>query len=356
MPQHRDVISIERDADQAVHLTIGQATEGGGSIPGGFSQLFNRVISSFTYARLPEAAKLVYPALVWMADHRRQFVIENRGYGEIARYAGVSRSTAQKGLARLIDAGLARLACPARPDGRGGLTANVYQLLVPIEGIDPMPAYEPPRTVSRTTPVPPKSTPPVRETAQPRPAKRQAAVPGNGRLYQEGESKNQQQPNAAAAKLAAAGIREPVLSNLTGQKSQEELLLRLKDWQTRNASGAKLGVAWLIASIQNGYELHEQTRREIDRDVRAMAATAHRLRELEREADEARRQQELESQVTELLESMSDEELEHWKAVVVAEFPALIKRPERVDARTNDRLRRLILGKLATLISPPTSS
>jgi hypothetical protein len=359
MSKHRDIISIEREADQHVQVTIGQhaphlgqQTDGGGSIPGGFSQLFNRVISTLAYAHLPEAAKLVYPALVWMADHRRQFVIENRGYSEIARYAGVSRSTAQKGLARLIDSGLVRLARAARPNGLGGLTANVYQLLVPIEGVDtyldqPARTDERPHTVSRDRGVPHRDTPPSRQPAHPSPAKQAVPVPRNGRYKQEEES---QDNNTARAQLAAAGVREPVLSKLIRENSQEELLLRLKDWQTRTAAGAKLGAAWLIASIRDRYELHESTRSQLDREKKLAAASAHRIARLEQQSREEQRQLEIERDAAALFESMSDEELAHWKQLVVEELPSMFRNPEKLDPRTHARLKRMILGKLAHLV------
>jgi len=364
MSKHRDIIAIERESDQEVRVTIGQnsndsfssgaTTEGGGAIPGGFSQLFNRVISSLSYAKLPEAAKLVYPALVWMADHRRQFVIENRGYTEIARYAGVSRSTAQKGLARLIDAGLVRLARAARPNGFGGLTANIYQLLVPIDGVDTSDVFEQPYTVSRERGIPRNSTPVSREPVRGSTAKRADPVPRSGRYKQEEELKNNN--SVAKSKLASAGIREPVLSRLASNNEEAQLLLRLKDWENRCKAGSKLGVAWLIASIQQKYDLHESTRAQIDQQSKSEAASAHRIKKLEQQADEDRRQKEIDDQVQIMFDEMSNEELAHWKGVVVAEFPSLIRNPERADPRANERLRRLILGKLCHLVSPPEKS
>jgi hypothetical protein len=364
MSKHRDIIAIEREADQEVRVTIGQnsadayvggqATDGGGAIPGGFSQLFNRVISSLSYAKLPEAAKLVYPALVWMADHRRQFVIENRGYTEIARYAGVSRSTAQKGLARLIDSGLVRLALAARPNGFGGLTANIYQLLVPIDGIDQPEFTERaarPHTVSRERGIPQGGTPLGREPVRLPTANRADPVPRSGRYKQEEELKNNN--SVAKQQLAAAGIREPVLGRLVGENDEEQLLLRLKDWENRRNAGSKLGVAWLIASIQQKYELHESTQEQLDQQSKSKAAAAHRIKKMEQQAAEDRRQKEIDDQVQVMFDDMSDEELDHWKGIVVEELPSLIRNPETANPRTHERLRRLILGKLVHLIAPP---
>lgn len=343
--KHRDVIAIERDGDQQVQVTISQPTEGGGAIPGGFSQLFNVVISTLSYAQLPEASKLIYPALVWMADHRRQFVIENRGYSEIARYAGVSRSTAQKGLARLIGCGLVRLVRPARPDGRGGLTANIYQLLVPIEGLEPPPTY----TDSRERGMPRNNIGVSRETAQRSTVNRHSSVPRIGRNIQEEELEHN---NKARQALADAGIAEPVLTKLVESKPEEELLLRLRDWKTRKKLGAKLGVAWLIASIRETYDLHEQTQCDIDNERKGSLATAHRLKQFDQERLAEEEQRKLDEQANRMLDEMSEEECEHWRKIVMSELPSLTRGLEKTDPKKEGRLRRLILGKLVHLIAP----
>jgi len=155
--------------------------------------------------------------------------------------------------------------------------------------------------------------------------------------------------------LADAGVAEPTLSRLVVEHAEDELLLRLRDWKNRTAAGSKLGVAWLIASIRHRYDLHESTREEVERRERDAAATGHRLRALEAEAAEERRQREVDARVTSMFDAMSDEELAHWKGVVVAEFPSLIRDPDRADPRAHDRLRRLILGKLVHLVAPPDS-
>ncbi|RYG62438.1 hypothetical protein EON77_22280, partial [bacterium] len=75
---HRDVIAIERAADQQVSVTIGAPTAGGREVDGGYSQLFNRVMSSGIYAELPLPARAVYTAMVYLADNQRYFVVDGR--------------------------------------------------------------------------------------------------------------------------------------------------------------------------------------------------------------------------------------------------------------------------------------
>ena len=67
---------------------------------------------------------------------------------------------------------------------------------------------------------------------------------------------------------------------------------------------------------------------------------------------EAQRQREIELQARALFDQMSDEELDHWKGVVIGEFPGIVRNAERADPRANNQLRTLILGKLGHLVAP----
>lgn len=157
----------------------------------------------------------------------------------------------------------------------------------------------------------------------------------------------------ARAGLAEAGVEEPMLSRLAAEHDEPELLLRLEDWWARRAAGSKLGVAWLIASIRDRYELHPSTHAANEKRAAARAADERRRRAAAADEAEARRQRALDARAEALFDAMSDEELAHWKAVVVAEFPALVRNADRADPRAHDGLRRLILAKLIELVCPP---
>lgn len=394
----KSFVAIEHDDEHVPTITLGQKqrraqsqddlagqiTDGGGAIPGGFSQLFNKVICSFAYARLPEAAKLIYPALVWMADHRRQFVIENRGYGEISKYAGVSRSTAQKGIAKLTEAGLIRLARAARRTRDGGLTANVYQLLVPIEGLEDDDA-EPyrdaahPRTVSQAAPVTGADTPLDRQAAHTSSDKRHVPVPRSGRptkkvkkqssktVAKSGKSSaaakvSKQVPapkltvananlEAAEAWLVERGVGDPLLRRLLAEAEPEMIRQHVMDFDLRNGlkGGRTKTAGWLVQSILVPYALHEKTVAKLEAEQRsARSAAAGRRRQLVEDEEQARLER-VEAWVEDQFDTMDDDELSAWHEKVMAEHPRIARGLADADPRTNARLGRLIKGALSEL-------
>lgn len=100
-----------------------------GSIPGGFSKLFNSVIDSGAFARLPVPGQRVYVVMARLANHDRtgRFVF-NASVGQIAEAIGSNRRTAIDGTKSLIENML--LAVVGKPAISTGL-ATRYQLLIP---------------------------------------------------------------------------------------------------------------------------------------------------------------------------------------------------------------------------------
>ncbi|MEM6560231.1 MAG: helix-turn-helix domain-containing protein [Planctomycetota bacterium] len=358
--EHVPTITLGRHQKRAQDETAvdGQVTDGGGAIPGGFSQLFNKVISSLAYAALPEAAKLVYPALVWMADHRRQFVIENRGYGEISKYAGVSRSTAQKGIAKLTEAGLVRLARPARRTASGGLTANVYQLLVPIDGLD---LEDDTHTATRATPVPRRGTAPTHQPVHTSTAPRHTPVPPTGRNTKKTKKKNSKTAKRAAAvgegvkevqaMLIERGVGDPLLSRVLDTAEPAFIRQHILDFDLRNKlpRSARKSPGWLVQSILVPYDLHEKTIAQLEVEQRQKRGNAQRRRKQLTDALEQERANRVDAWVEEEFASMADDELAAWHRKVLDQHPRLTRGLTNADPRTNAKLTRLIKAALSSL-------
>jgi len=345
---HRSI--VESDSPLVVTTADELKTAYQRASPGGLSKLVDRLIDCGAHAELSVPAQRIYPVLVRLAnfDRDEQFVFDG-SIRSIAKRTGCNLSTAVRGLRDLASAKL----MVKLFDGTGepGRVSSRFQLLIP-QGADAS-EYASNRSDAKTgSPRVPKSASRGdSKTASPRDAESVTPPDPDSASFKAHTKKSN---NIIAAEvLARAGVQEPTRSRLAKEIDEPELMLRLKDWENRRKIGAKLGVAWLIASIQQKYDLHESTRAQIDQQSKSEAASAHRIKKLEQQADEDRRQKEIDDQVQRMFDEMSDEELAHWKGVVVAEFPSLIRDPERADPRANERLRRLILGKLCHLVSPP---
>lgn len=336
-------------SEEAVRVTV-EPLESPGDLS--WFRLFRSVVHSGVWARLtPAAAKVLVVLAECVNDSIRKEQSRWIAWPSIATIglrAGVERRAAQKAIALLEEHGLVRR-CRRRNASRGDYS-NEYELTPPTAQPDAQGgAHERAQgRASADAPVPATSRAPG-----PRSDKRPPRAAA--RAQQRTDQTEYSDDSSIRARLVAAGIGEPVLSRLLSTETPEDLLLRLKDWEVRKAAGGKLGVAWLIASIQQKYELHEATRRQLDLARKQAAARDHRVRELQREAEEEARQRAIDAQVQSMFDEMSDEELAHWKNVVVEEFPSLIRNADRADPRTHERLRRLILGKLCHLVSPASA-
>ena len=386
---HRDVIAIERDAGQQVSVTIGAPTAGGRDVDGGYSQLFNRVMSSGIYAELPLPARAVYTAMVYLADNQRYFVVDGRdgkgvnidrivtvsGCGETAVKAAV-RTLATRGLIRILRKG------GSTPDGTR--YASIYQLLLPVAGLEHLNKASPGRVDSArhgpapksepghaTTPYRGASRPGTPATADPvpgRPADRfwGASRPATGaqRASSNRTARNKDISKAetragpatarsadAAELLKARGVGEPLLSKILADVDGETIARHCDDFDTRNAlaGGAKKTAGWLVQSILVPYALHERTLAKLDDVDRAAKAGEHRKRQAIADALEAERLATVDRWVEEQFAATDDEELAALKTKVIAEYGAVARGLDRADPRTNVRLSRLIKGVLSQL-------
>lgn len=354
MSKHRSIIAVEHDADQEARVTVGPADDQS------WFRLFRGLVRTFVWADLGPAAKSVLIVLAESVnDHLRR---ENGQWlawpsvPTIAKRAGLAERNVYVALRELESKDLIRKIAPG-----GGRRQTTYELRPPKPAAPQpdAPAKEPSTAPLTKASGVTRASGVTTATRQPRPARHGTPDSGvsqqrqsNSRLNNSSNSDTSAARGEAFNALREVGVAEPMLSRVAAEHPEKDLLLRIQDWKNRNAAGSKLGVAWLIASIQQKYELHEKTRDNIDRQALAASASANRLRQLELDAAEEKRQQEIDEQVQSLFDSMSDEELAHWKAVVVTEFPSLIRDPERADPRVHERLRRLILGKLSHLVCP----
>lgn len=317
-------------------------------------RLFRSVVHSGVWAKLtPAAAKVLVVLAECVNDSIRKE--QNRwiawpSIATIGLRAGVERRAAQKAIAQLEEFGLVRR-CRRRNAARGDYS-NEYELTPPPAHADAQGRANEDAHGGADGQTHPGA---IVDAPAPRKGKR---PPGAAARAQQRQNKTETllDSSSTRSRLIGAGIGEPVLSRLISTETNDELLLRLKDWETRKKLGSKLGVAWLIASITNKYELHERTQRELDQSANQAAARAHRLKQLEEDAAEERRQREIDTQAQAMFDEMSDEELAHWKRVVMDELPGMVRGADRVDPRTHPKLRRLILGKLSHLVCPPESA
>jgi DNA-binding MarR family transcriptional regulator len=344
-------------SDQPVRLTVEPMSSAQDAT---WFRLFRSIIHSGAWARLtPAASKVLVVLAECVNDQMRKESgrwIAWPSIATIASRAGIERRAAQKAVAALEAERLVQRC--RRRNGTRGDYSNEYELTPPASSESAV--TEPP------TPAHQKTHPGAHERAPggaiarahaPRSDMRPARAPASAQQRKNkkeidlnNSSPSTETVSRAGQLLIDAGVREPALGKLLAGFDEKELLLRISDWEMRKQSGMQLGVAWLIASIQQQYELHESTRSRIDRQSKQDAARAHRLKQLEADAAEEQRQRDVEAQTLALLESMSDQERAHWKRVVVEEFPSMIRNPDSADPMTHPRLKRLILGKLAHVV------
>lgn len=312
-------------------------------------RLFRSVVHSGAWARLtPAAAKVLVVLAECVNDAIRKE--QNRwiawpSIATIGIRAGIERRAAQKAIACLEEHGLVRR-CRRSNSSRGDYS-NEYELTPPPASSDAQGGAHASAQEGANTQTHVRAS-----VDAPRPRKSKRPPGAAARAQQRTDQTETRSDSSIRTQLVRAGIGEPVLSRLLNTEKENELLLRLKDWETRKRMGSKYGVAWLIASITNKYDLHERTRKEIEQATHQAAARTHRIRQLEAEAEEERRQRQIEAQALELFEQMSDEELLHWKRIVLEEMPGLVRGADRADPRSHAQLRRLILGKLGHLVCP----
>lgn len=374
---HRDVIAIERAADQQVSVTIGAPTAGGREVDGGYSQLFNRVMSSGIYAELPLPARAVYTAMVYLADNQRYFVVDGRdgkgvnidrigqvsGCGETAVKAAV-RTLAERGLVRILRKG------GSTPDGTR--YASIYQLLLPVAGLEnlhktPSAQAAPGRGTtrypgaSRPGPVAHDDPVPGRETSRFGGAVRTDTgahrASSNRRVRNEDISKEeavadvQEGKDKAREMLKSRGVGEPLLGRILAEVDGETIERHCVDFDVRNGlgTGARKTAGWLVQSILVPYALHDRTLAKFEEAQRATKAGEQRKRQAIADALEAERMAAVDRWVEEQFEATDDEELAALKAKVLAEYGPVARGLDRADPRTHPRLSRLIKGVLSQL-------
>jgi hypothetical protein len=333
-------------SDDPVRVTVEPLTSNDLS----WFRLFRSVVHSGVWAKLtPAAAKVLVVLAECVNDAIRKE--QNRwiawpSIATIGLRAGVERRAAQKAIALLEEHGLVRR-CRRRNASRGDYS-NEYELTPP-----PAHAGAQGGAAENAQEGVFEKTPDRASVSAPRPRSAKRSPGAAARAQQSTDKKETRSDSSIRAKLVSAGIGEPTLSRLLDTESEEELLLRLQDWETRKRVGSKFGVAWLISSIQQKYELHERTLRDLDQAEKRAAAQNRRQAELEEQAKEDERQRAIEARAQAMFDEMSDEELAHWKGVVLKEFPGIVRNADRADPRASNQLRTLILAKLGHLVCPP---
>lgn len=381
--RHHDYIAIERDADQEVHVTIGQPTAGGREVDGGFSQLFNRVMSSGIYAALPLPARAVYTALVFLADNGRFFIVDGqRGPGatagtgapgvnldRIMQVSGCGETAVKSAMKTLADRQLIRVLRKGGSKRNGRRVASIYQLLLPVAGYEQahLPDHEatPYGGALRTGAVAPHDPVPGR----PAPGKSRATHPhtGSPRADFTRNTKTEERPITPAEELAERieagdvaaedargwllerGVSELMVGRAVESVEPANIARQVLDFDLRNRQpGRPKTPGWLAKAVLVGYDLHATTQTFLDRTAqRAKAAARQRQHDAEQDA-EAARQAKIDAWVNEELAVADDEELAEWHRKVMAQYPQLTRGLASADPRKHPRLRALIGGLLAS--------
>jgi len=353
---HREVIAIEREEDQTVSLTIGSTPTGGGrEIPGGFDQMFRRVVAWRLYAKLPDAAKLIYPALVHLADNRDHFLIKDVGYATICDVAGVSRNTARRGIKVLVERRLLAVIRQGYRKPDGSIECSTYQMLVPTE--------QPALGSDRDHPYIPKGHTPVSFSDLPLGSQmpRDSGALGHNRMAREGrfteveeieqvDSSRSAVADEFADELRKRGIGEPLLSRIIDSCDQQTIERHLVDFDIRNKlPGPKKTAGWLVKAITVPYELHEKTHQHFSLLVRKAKAEDQHRRQRAADQSEAEQTASIERWVEGQFDGLDDDELDAWKRKAIQQYGTLARGLDKADPRENERLRRLIKGMLAHL-------
>lgn len=240
---HTHQIRVET-AEELVTVQIG----GEGSVPGGFSKLFNRVIDSEAWANLSDAGRAAYIPLVRFADHRNQFRVQI-GQASLMKYAGLSRSSIKRAIKDLLQSRLLVLVEQGgvTPDGRN--ESNLYQLMVPVDpkpraigGIMPTERAEVPTPASVAHPRPGSSSnplpvqlrtpsrfeiePPVGPVADPEPVRSRTAA-GAHRTHRGGVAAGPQLRSIKEVEdnNTDVGTPQPVVSNSEASTDAAVLLV-----------------------------------------------------------------------------------------------------------------------------------
>ena len=396
--RHHDLISIQRDAGQEVHVTIGetgghpsQTTGGGRDVDGGYSQLFNRVMSSGIYAALPLPARAVYTALVFLADNGRFFVIDGLhgpapervqdppgvNLDRVMQVSGCGETAVKKAMKTLADRHLIRVLRKGGSQRDGRRIASIYQLLLPVAGLEsvhlpePIPGHVATRYRGAKRPGTEVSGDPVPRRDASRNPRAERGGTGSPRARStRSQKKRGESPLDAEAvaelleldddgkidtdlaqeMLRDRGVSETMVGRAMDEVSPVEIARRVLDFDIRNRQpGRKKTAGWLAKSVLVGYDLHADTVEFLERQ-RTMATRAKRRQEHDAaERVEAERHAAIDAWVHREFDAADDEELAIWKRKVIEQYPRLVRGLEDADPKENERLRTLIYGMLAAL-------
>lgn len=292
-----------------------------GEIPGGFSQLFNRAISTGALTRCSLPARALYPFLVWAADTQAQFVISGKSQPYLQKVSGLSQNALRKAIASLQEHGLLRVVRePRRPSAEAPMgVPAMYQLLVPA----PLPSISegkwgheaPPRTVTTsgnvpppgdTTwdyPAPPRGRASVSRVGAPSAPKKRSSE----RSSRSGGLESKVDDLGEGARLLVdAGLDADVAVTLASMRD----LFALRVYAERSKQ-MEHPIGWLVAAIRGGYQLHKATANRLKAQDREASASvkreADRVAKNEENADLRRRQ------------SLIDATVDGWFEVAPAE-------------------------------------
>jgi len=344
----KSFIAIDHTEDQVASVTVGPAGHEA------WFRMFRAVVHSGLWAQLSDAACRTYIVLAECVNDAMR-----RDNGEwlawpsgdtLARRAGITRRSVFRATSELESRKLLE-----RRRG-GGRKSTQYCLLPPSKWdrppqhhADTRPAVTPTSLVTPVSHVPPKS-PVTTPAPQARPGRH---LTGDLPFTQQRKKDRAfSDSSKALAALIEAGVGEPVLWALLKSHSQDDLLLRIEDWNLRNEIGPKRSVAWLISSIRNQYDLHPKTTAKIENQAKRESRVRAEHLKKQAEQDEQSRQARIDREVNVIFDSLSDDELSEWKDRAIAEYtPGLSRGLERADPRENEKLKRRILGLLSRSLS-----
>ena len=372
--RHRSVIAIDHDDAHEAHVTLSPVDSPRDGLPdgkfgGGWFRLYRDLVRGGIWAQLGPAAKSVLIVLYeGVNDHIRREQGQWLAWPSvptIARLAGLAERNVYVALKELEARQLISKLAPG-----GGRRQTTYELRPIPKGVPmsvPMSAPKfdhlsnPPLTNSSgvTNSSPEHPGPPLtRSSGHPR--RIHHPTPAQD-VSQQRESLKRKKNNIAEAevvevenqemmdRLTGSGLSAKASSKLVLEYSKDRIDRHLIDWEIRKHAGKKLGVAWLLAAIRDDYSLHAHTQTKLDDAKAQERSTQHRLTVAMEQERQRRLEADMDSRANARFDAMSDAQLSELASAVVEEFPWMFRSNEASDPRSNDKLKRLILGKLVHL-------
>jgi hypothetical protein len=343
--RHRSVIAVDHDATQTAQITLISKDEDPARGASWF-RLFRDLVRGGTWAELGSAAKSVLVVLAESVNDQirkeQQQWLAWPSVPTIARLAGLAERNVYVGLKELESRRLITKLAPG-----GGRRQTTYQLHCPKESC-PSPLSKTAGVtissgVSKSSAVPGRSrqASPAEDVSQQRKSSSRKKDDSTDKADARVENVDIRQQRIASVEhtLLDIGIKPKTVNSLLEQYELSRIERNVSFWTAKRQKGKTLGVAWLMAAIRDDYCASASPARASNQ-TQAVATPL-----VDHDANEAE-DLELDRIANQRFEALGDDELEKLAGEVIAEFPWMFRGEITGNLRDNQRLKRLILGRL----------